>query len=64
VATYLVGETLRQLHEQSFVLVEAQTMETNTSAIALYRKLGFKQVDSGVVFRKEGEGITSSQPGE
>ena len=31
-------------------------METNTSAIALYRKLGFKQVDSGVVFRKEGDG--------
>lgn len=53
VATYVVGETLRQLQEQSFALVEAQTMETNSSAIALYRKLGFKQVDSGVVFRKD-----------
>ncbi|HEX3999990.1 MAG TPA: GNAT family N-acetyltransferase [Pirellulales bacterium] len=57
-ATYLVGETLRQLQEQSFALVEAQTMDTNTSALALYRKLGFKQVDSGVVFRKEGAGIS------
>ena len=59
VATYLVGETLRQLQEQSFVLVEAQTMTTNTNAIALYRKLGFQQVDSGVVFRKDGEGVSN-----
>ncbi len=54
IATYLVGETLRQLKDQSFTLVEAQTMETNASAIALYRKLGFEKVDSGGVFRKDG----------
>jgi ribosomal protein S18 acetylase RimI-like enzyme len=62
IATYVVGEALRQLQEQSFVLVEAQTMETNVSAIALYHKFGFKQVDSGTVFRKEGTGGQTAAP--
>jgi len=55
-ATYLVGEAMRQFQDQSFALVEAQTMQHNTAAQALYRKLGFQQIDSGVVLRKEGSG--------
>lgn len=52
-ATYLIGEALRQLAEQSVALVEVQTMQGNSAAVRMYRKLGFQQVDSGAVFRKE-----------
>jgi len=52
-ALHLVGEVLRQAAEQGIGLVEVQTMQQNTPAVALYRKLGFHQVDSGAVFRKE-----------
>jgi len=55
-AKYLVGEAMRQLQEQSFALVEVQTMQHNPAALALYGKLGFHQVDSGAVFRKERPG--------
>jgi ribosomal protein S18 acetylase RimI-like enzyme len=54
-ALFLLGEVLRQAAEQGIGLVEVQTMEQNTPALALYRKLGFHQVDSGAVFRKEGK---------
>jgi GNAT superfamily N-acetyltransferase len=53
-ATYLVAESLRQLSEQGFAQAEVQTMQANTAALRMYRKLGFQQVDSGAVFRKEG----------
>lgn len=53
-ATYLIGDALRQLHEQAVALVEVQTMQGNTAAMKMYRKLGFEQVDSGAVFRKDG----------
>jgi ribosomal protein S18 acetylase RimI-like enzyme len=49
----LVGEILRQAHEQGFGLVEVQTMQHNTAAVKLYKRLGFEQIDSGAVFRKE-----------
>jgi GNAT superfamily N-acetyltransferase len=51
-ALYLIGESLRQLQEQAFVLIEVQGLERNAAALALYAKLGFQQVDSGTVFRK------------
>lgn len=52
-AVTLLGEILRQAAEQGVGLVEAQTMQHNTSSQATFHKLGFHQVDSGVVFRKE-----------
>ena len=52
-ALHLVGEILRQAAEQGIGLVEVQTMHHNAAALALYRKLGFHQVDSGAVFRKD-----------
>ncbi len=52
-ATYLIGEAMRQLAEQSVALVEVQTMQGNSAAVRMYRKLGYQQVDSGAVFRKE-----------
>jgi ribosomal protein S18 acetylase RimI-like enzyme len=52
-AISLLGEVLRQAADQGFGLIEVQTMQSNSAALAMYKKLGFKQVDSGVVFRKE-----------
>ncbi len=52
-AVSLIGEILRQAAEQGVGLVEAQTMQHNTSSQGTFHKLDFHQVDSGVVFRKE-----------
>jgi len=52
-ATHLVGEALRQLHSHGATLAEVQAMQHNAAAIGLCKKLGFKEVDQGVVFRKE-----------
>jgi ribosomal protein S18 acetylase RimI-like enzyme len=53
-AINLLGDMLRQAAEQGIGLIEVQTMQSNAAAVAMYRKLGFQQVDSGVVFRKDG----------
>ncbi|MBW3599289.1 MAG: GNAT family N-acetyltransferase [Planctomycetes bacterium] len=55
-ATFLMGESLRQLQSHGATLVEAQTMERNAPAVGLYQKLGFEQVDAGVVLRKSAPG--------
>ncbi len=51
-ATFLISETLRQMQLQGVTLVEAQVTESNAAAIALFKRLGFEQVDQGVVLRK------------
>ena len=53
IATYLLSEALRELHQQGVTLIEAQTMEHNPSALALYNRLGFTAIDHGSVLRKE-----------
>ena len=53
-ATYLLGEALRLMRRHGVANVEAQTMETNEAAIAFYQKMGFTEIDHGIVFRKEG----------
>jgi ribosomal protein S18 acetylase RimI-like enzyme len=52
-ATFLISESLKELHQQGVDLVEVQTMERNKAAIGLYEKLGFTRIDSGAVYRKE-----------
>lgn len=52
-ATFLLSDSFERLRQRGIVRVEAQTMQHNAPAIALYKKLGFTQVDEGVVFRKE-----------
>jgi ribosomal protein S18 acetylase RimI-like enzyme len=52
-ATYLLTEAFGRLRNRGIVLVEAQTMQHNTPALELYKKLGFNKVDEGVVYRKE-----------
>ena len=52
-ATYLIGDALRQLQEQAVALIEVQTMAGNSAAVKTYRKLGFEQADGGTIFRKD-----------
>jgi ribosomal protein S18 acetylase RimI-like enzyme len=52
-ATFLLGEAFERLRNRGVGLVEAQTMQHNAPALALYAKLGFTKVDEGVVYRKE-----------
>ncbi|MBL9083378.1 MAG: GNAT family N-acetyltransferase [Planctomycetales bacterium] len=51
-AMFLIGEAIMQLRNYGVSLVETQTMIHNTAALALYKKLGFTEVDHGSVFRK------------
>lgn len=52
-ATFLLGEAFDRLRTRGVLLVEAQTMQHNAPALAIYQKLGFKKVDEGVVYRKD-----------
>lgn len=52
IATFLVGESLRQLMQQGVGLVEAQTRESDQPAIGVFRKLGFEEVGKGLLMSK------------
>lgn len=52
-AVFLLCDVFRQFQRQGITTVEAQTMESNTPAIQLYQKLGFKTIGNGRVYRKE-----------
>lgn len=56
VATYLMGDVLRQLASQGVSLVQAQTMQANRPALKFYEKLGFRMVNQGAIYRKEDGG--------
>jgi GNAT superfamily N-acetyltransferase len=51
-AIFLLSEVFRQFQRQAINIVEAQAMESNTPAINLYHKLGFKPIGEGKVYRK------------
>jgi len=52
-AIFLLSDAFERLRNRGIQLVEAQTMRQNAPAIALYKKLGFKLIDEGIVYRKE-----------
>jgi ribosomal protein S18 acetylase RimI-like enzyme len=52
-ATFLLGEAFTRLKNRGIVMIEAQTMQGNTPALAMYSKLGFETIGYGDVFRKE-----------
>lgn len=52
-AQFLLGEAFRQLAAEGIALVETQAMLGDAPAVGMLKKLGFQQVDEGVVFRKE-----------
>lgn len=51
-ATFLMGEAFSELARQGYSVVEGQVNASNTAALGLLQKLGFEQVDEGIVFRK------------
>jgi ribosomal protein S18 acetylase RimI-like enzyme len=52
-ASFLLSEAFERLRNRGIRLVEAQTMQQNSPALALYEKLGFAKVDEGIVYRKD-----------
>lgn len=52
-ATFLLGKAMRALQEEGITRIEAQTMQHNTEAREMYRKLGFDSQDEGIVFRRD-----------
>ncbi len=50
--TYLVAESLRQLHTQNSTVAEAQVSTQNVAAMRLLNKLGFREIDQTVLLRK------------
>jgi ribosomal protein S18 acetylase RimI-like enzyme len=53
VAVYLISEACRQFIRQGVSVVETQTMQHNSHALGMFRKLRFQQVGRGSVFRKQ-----------
>ncbi len=52
-ASYLIGEAIRVLRRRGIATIEAQTMASNDAATAYYMKLGFTEIDHGIIFRKD-----------
>jgi ribosomal protein S18 acetylase RimI-like enzyme len=50
--TFLLSEAFRYLASQGAQQIEAQTTQENVAGLALFRKLGFRQTDEAVIFRK------------
>ncbi|MCH8043673.1 MAG: GNAT family N-acetyltransferase [Planctomycetes bacterium] len=51
-ATCLLGEAMRRLHDQGISLIEAHAPADHVALIGLCQKLGFEQVGRGTQFRK------------
>ena len=49
----VLTQLMRNLQEQFFGILEVQVSERNAPALALFRGLGFEQVDVGRAYRKE-----------
>lgn len=52
-ATYLMGQSLKQLHQEGVTLAEAHVSLANRTGLALFGKLGFQEIDRGIVLRKD-----------
>ena len=52
-ATFMLGESFRQLARRGVAGVEAQAAQHNPAAIRLCQKLGMEEIGQGIVFRKE-----------
>lgn len=51
-ATFLIGEALRQLQSQGITLAEFQTRSDDNAALELFDGLGFERIDAGLVLEK------------
>jgi GNAT superfamily N-acetyltransferase len=53
--TFLLSEAFERLRNRGILLIEAQTMQQNAPALAMYKRLGFTQIDEGVIYRKDAQ---------
>ena len=51
-ATFLLGEAIRELQSFGVTLVEVQADEADTELVDVCTKLGFQQVDTGIQFER------------
>ena len=51
--TFLVGEALRQLKDHGSTVAEVQTRLDDKAGIGFFEKLGFEQIDQGVLLAKD-----------
>lgn len=49
-AIYLLSQIFKRLHDESYVIMEAQAPSQNSAALGLLARLGFEQVDIGKVY--------------
>lgn len=52
-ATFLIGESLRQLQAQGITVAEFQTTVDDSGPLALFEKLGFEMIDRGHLLEKK-----------
>lgn len=52
-ATFLVGESLRQLQSIGVTRAEIQVPHDNSASNGLFTKLGFEKIDEGIVLKKQ-----------
>ena len=52
IATFLVSEALKYYMQQGVEFVEAQTLASDPAAIGVFGKLGFEQIDEGVLLSR------------
>ena len=52
-AKFLLGEAFRLLHADGVAMAEVHVAEDNVAAVAMFRSLGFEEVDQAVQFVKE-----------
>jgi ribosomal protein S18 acetylase RimI-like enzyme len=52
-AQFLLGEALRQAHTEGAALAEAHVDQANAPAVALFRGLGFDEIDHAIAYRKD-----------
>lgn len=51
--TYFTAQILKHYRENGLTLAEVQAMTRNQAACRLYQRLGFQEVDRGVIYRAE-----------
>jgi len=62
VGTFLMIQILRHYRENGLMLAEVQTMARNTVACRLFQRIGFREIDRGIIYRAEPELWRPAEP--
>jgi ribosomal protein S18 acetylase RimI-like enzyme len=63
VGTFLMVQILRHYRENGLKLAEVQTMARNTVACRLFQRIGFREIDRGIIYRAEGDPWAAREEG-